>query len=162
VKSNADRVREWRAKHREVNRERQRGYQAWQRAKAKAASLNAPGPAAPEVKAEVKPAPVVEVEPIPVPARPADVPEVQDVPLVAGRPLKVNPAMARFLAKTTTAGPAPAALPDDAEPAPAMPAMSQRQWARLDPDARVRWVRLNLPNVTDDDKLAEWLATLPK
>ena len=140
MKSNAERVREWRAKHREVNRERQRGYQAWQRAKVKAASsLNAPSPV------EVEPAPVVKPEP--VPAAPA-----------LGNASRLAALLAR--GRSTLAGPAPADLPDD--PAPAVPAMTQRQWARLDPDARVRWVRLNLPNITDDDELAEWLATLPK
>jgi ribosomal protein S27AE len=112
-------------------------------------SLNAPAPAAP--------APVVEPEPVEPVVELA--PEV--VPALAAPAVGNASRLAALLARgRATVAPAPADLPDD--PAPAVPAMSQRQWARLDPDARVRWVRLNLPNITDDDELAEWLACLPK
>jgi hypothetical protein len=111
-----------------------------------AASLNAPAAAVPEVKAEVKPVAEAAPEVVPALAAPA-----------VGNASRLAALLARGRA---TVAPAPADLPDD--PAPAVPAMSQRQWARLDPDARVRWVRLNLPNITDDDELAEWLACLPK
>jgi len=41
--------------------------------------------------------------------------------------------------------------------------MSQRQWARLGPDARVRYVQHYLAaTVTDEDALADWLESLPK
>jgi hypothetical protein len=42
-----------------------------------------------------------------------------------------------------------------------VPAMTRHQWARLDPDARVRWVRVNLPDMTEDG-FTDWLESLPK
>jgi hypothetical protein len=115
-----------------------------------AASLNAPAPAAVEVKAEPVPAPVVELAPevVPVPAAPA-----------LGNASRLAALLAR--GRSTLSKVAPADLPDD--PAPAMPAMSQSRWRKLDPDARVRYVQRYLAaTVTDEDALADWLESLPK
>jgi len=151
MKSNAERVREWRAKHPDEAKRQRRESMAWQRAKAKA------GPAvAPAVKPEPVPAPssinapAVLAAVVSVPAEPVPV-------LVAGRPLKVNPAMAAFLAR---AKPAPVADDPDEEPAakPGPPA----NFARWELESQRRWLKANRPDLLGDELADErvrvWLA----
>jgi hypothetical protein len=121
-----------------------------------AVPLNAPGPAAVEVKPVVEPEPIPEPEPVEPVVEPA--PEVVPAAPAVGNASRLAALLARgrsALSKAATAD-----LPDD--PAPSAPAMSQSRWRKLDPDAQARHVRANVPTVTDEDSLADWLESLPR
>jgi hypothetical protein len=78
-------------------------------------------------------------------------------PVVAGRPLKVNPAMAAFLAQ---AKPAPVA--DDPDEEPAAKPGPPPNFARWEPESQRRWLKANRPDLLKgelaDDNIREWLA----
>ena len=141
-------VKAWRATNPEKYREYQRAYMAKRRGKVAPAAV-------PAVKPEPVPAPSsinAPAVPVPVVSVPAEV-----APVVAGRPLKVNPAMARFLAR---AKPAPVADDPDEEPAakPGPPA----NFARWELESQRRWLKANRPDLLGDELADErvrvWLA----
>ena len=65
---------------------------------------------------------------------------------------KIAALMAR--GRGDVAGPEPASEP-------AALAMTRREWRKLGPDARSRWVRANMPALDSDEAVAEWLEGLP-
>ena len=119
-----------------------------------AGSGTAAGPAPVDCVA-VQPAPVLVGKVAPLPAESAPALDVAPV-VVAGRPLKVNAAMARFLAgKPAAADSVPADdLPAEAE------SMTRAKWRRMSPEARTYYIKHSTA-LDSDEAVAEWLEGLP-
>ena len=120
-----------------------------------AGSGTAAGPAPVDCVA-VQPAPVlvgrVVPEVVTAPAVVLDVAPVTREDLAERSRAKIAALMAR--GRGDVAGPEPASEP-------AALAMTRREWRKLGPDARSRWVRANTPALDSDEAVAEWLEGLP-
>jgi hypothetical protein len=107
----------------------------------------------PVVEPVIVPAAVVvpEVKPALVPVEPGPV-------LVAGRPLVVNAAMARFMAGK------PAAVLDapESEPAsePAAESMTRAKWRKMSQEARAYHIK-HCTELDSDEAVNDWLESLP-
>jgi hypothetical protein len=100
--------------------------------------------------------PVIEPAAVPIPeGKPVVLPVEPGPVLVAGRPLVVNAAMARFMAGK------PAAVAE-AEPAsePAAESMTRARWKRLSMEARAYHIK-HCTELDSDEAVNDWLESLP-
>ena len=123
-----------------------------------AGSAPEPAPAAAAAPVDcvaVQSAPALVGKVVPLPAESAPALDVAPV-VVAGRPLKVNAARARFLAgKPAAADSVPADdLPAEAE------SMTRAKWRRMSPEARTYYIKHSTA-LDSDEAVAEWLEGLP-